>query len=59
MSNTYQYSLINTVTNKIIKRASFTKKEATTLNYALSMNGSVNKWILNSTLLSRFAEYKA
>lgn len=56
--NDKKYVLINTLTDEVLSRASLCKEEVLKLNYAMSMNGSLNKWILASTLLSRFAEYK-
>ena len=56
--NSQKYVLINTLTDQVLSRASLSKEEVLKLNYAMSMNGSLNKWILASTLLSRFAEYK-
>jgi hypothetical protein len=56
--NSQKYVLINTLTDEVLSKALLSREEVLKLNYAMSTNGSTNKWILASTLLSRFAEYK-
>ena len=56
--NSQKYVLINTLTDEVLSKALLSREEVLKLNYVMSTNGSTNKWILASTLLSRFAEYK-
>lgn len=57
---TNQYALINTETSQIIRRGcTLTPKEAEALNYAFALNQAGKKYLLASSLLSKFGEYKS